>query len=42
MGRLRAQAIVVEVDKILLVKTHSGNRDDYELPGGGIEERETS
>lgn len=41
MGRLRAQAIVVENDRILLVKTHLGNRDDYELPGGGIEEGET-
>lgn len=41
MGRLRAQAIVVEGDKILLVKIHSGNRDDYELPGGGVEEGET-
>ncbi|MBK1813215.1 NUDIX hydrolase [Clostridium sp. YIM B02505] len=41
MGRLRAQAIVVEEDRILLVKTHLGNRYDYELPGGGIEEGET-
>lgn len=41
MGRLRAQAIVVEEDRILLVKTHQVNRDDYELPGGGIEEGET-
>lgn len=41
MGRLRAQAIVVEEDRILLVRTHIGNRDDYELPGGGIEEGET-
>lgn len=41
MGRLRAQAIVVEGDRILLVKTHLGSRDDYELPGGGIESGET-
>lgn len=41
MGRLRSQAIVVEGDRILLVKTHLGNGDDYELPGGGIEEGET-
>lgn len=41
MGRLRSQAIVVEGDRILLVKTHLGNRDDYELPGGGIENGET-
>lgn len=41
MGRLRSQAIVVEGDRILLVKTHLENRDDYELPGGGIEESET-
>ena len=41
MGRLRSQAIVVEEDRILLIKAHFGNRDDYELPGGGIEEGET-
>lgn len=41
MGRLRSQAIVVEGDKILLLKTHSGSRDGYELPGGGINEGET-
>ncbi|GKX66405.1 NUDIX hydrolase [Inconstantimicrobium mannanitabidum] len=41
MGRLRSQAIVVEGDKILLLKTHSGSRDNYELPGGGINEGET-
>lgn len=41
MGRLRSQAIVIEGDRILLLKTHFGNRDDYELPGGRIEEGET-
>ncbi|CAK7083185.1 NUDIX hydrolase [Tissierella sp.] len=41
MGRRRSQAIVVEGDRILLVRTHFDNRDDYELPGGKIEEGET-
>ena len=41
MGRLRSQAIVVEGDRILLIKTHFANRDNYELPGGRIEEGET-
>ena len=41
MGRLRAQAIVIKDDKILLLKTRIGDREDYELPGGGIEEGET-
>ncbi len=41
MGRLRSQAILVEGDRILLIKTCFGNITDYELPGGGIEEGET-
>ena len=41
MGRLRAQAIVIKDDQILLLKTRIGDREDYELPGGGIEEGET-